>query len=129
MVRICKSCKLEKDISEFHIAGSYYYQGEKKKRYRGACKLCVNKKWRDRRNALLDEFITERKCKRCGYDKTVEALEFHHLDPNEKEFTIASRWTISRERLKEEIEKCVILCCLCHRELHAGIWNIDELGP
>lgn len=59
-------------------------------------------------------------CQKCGYDKCVEALEFHHLDKNEKEEKpsyIIMRW--SWERVKEELEKCILLCSNCHKEVHA----------
>ena len=63
------------------------------------------------------------KCQICGYDKCQEALEFHHLDPNEKSFQI-SGGTKSFESLKPEVDKCVLLCANCHRELHAGLVQI-----
>jgi len=60
------------------------------------------------------------KCKRCGYDKCLEALEFHHRDPSEKEFNVSSKGHCrSWERVKKEIEKCDLLCANCHREIHA----------
>ena len=60
------------------------------------------------------------RCSRCGYDKCVEALEFHHLDSSQKDFGISSRgYTRSWARVREEIEKCVLVCANCHRELHA----------
>lgn len=63
------------------------------------------------------------KCQICGYDKCQEALEFHHLDPNEKSFQI-SGGTKSFESLKPEVDKCVLLCANCHREVHAEITQI-----
>lgn len=60
------------------------------------------------------------KCQKCGYDKCNEALEFHHLDPSKKDFTISGQHK-SIELLKKEVDKCVLLCCRCHREVHAGI--------
>ena len=60
------------------------------------------------------------KCSNCGYDKCLDALDFHHLDPTKKDpksFEKNVAWSI----LKEEIKKCILLCSNCHRELHAGI--------
>jgi hypothetical protein len=66
------------------------------------------------------------KCEKCGYDKCVEALEFHHLDPNEKEFGISKTGnTYSWEKIKNEIDKCSLLCANCHREVHAEKLNVD----
>lgn len=59
------------------------------------------------------------KCSHCGYDKCIGALDIHHLDPNEKEFSISVDGnTRSLERVKREIDKCVLVCANCHRETH-----------
>lgn len=58
------------------------------------------------------------KCERCSYDRCLEALEFHHKEPGEKDFTIAHKLHWSLERLKKEVEKCHLLCANCHREVH-----------
>ena len=63
------------------------------------------------------------KCQICGYNRCQEALEFHHLDPQEKDFTI-SGGTKSFESLKPEVDKCMLLCANCHREIHAGLVKI-----
>lgn len=57
------------------------------------------------------------KCEKCGYNKCIEALEFHHNDPNEKDFAI-SRKSYSYDRLKNEVDKCILVCSNCHREIH-----------
>ena len=63
-----------------------------------------------------------KKCQRCGYDRCLEALEFHHLDPTQKDFNISSKgYTRSWKRVQEELEKCVMLCANCHREVHAEL--------
>lgn len=66
------------------------------------------------------------KCVRCGYDKCSGALEFHHIDASQKDFTISN----DRAKLEESIEeskKCILLCANCHRELHAEIFKITEV--
>jgi hypothetical protein len=51
-----------------------------------------------------------------------EALEFHHKEVSSKDFGIPAKgYTRSWARVKEEIEKCVLVCANCHREIHAGI--------
>ena len=57
------------------------------------------------------------KCEICGYDKNYSALEFHHLDPNEKDFTISKK-NSSWENIKKELDKCILICANCHREIH-----------
>lgn len=72
--------------------------------------------WRKRTKLKLIEYKGG-KCEKCGYDKCVAALEFHHLDPNEKDFTISGKsWSF--ERLKKEVDKCILICSNCHKEIH-----------
>lgn len=59
-------------------------------------------------------------CSICGYNKCLDALEFHHLnkyDKKESPAYIIMRWSF--ERAKEELDKCILLCSNCHREIHA----------
>ena len=58
------------------------------------------------------------KCSICGYDKCVAALEFHHLDSNEKEFKLSNGNTMSWDTYKKELEKCILVCSNCHAEIH-----------
>src|SRR5271165_3778751 len=60
------------------------------------------------------------KCEKCGYNKNVTALEFHHKNPNEKEKNLDSR-ILSNNKMNwilQEFEKCLVLCANCHREFH-----------
>ena len=75
------------------------------------------------RHALKKELIRRKggKCEKCGYDKCQAALTFHHLNPDEKEFTIADFTNSTNVKLDEafaEIEKCALLCSNCHQEFH-----------
>lgn len=78
--------------------------------------------YRQRVKKQMIEYKGE-KCEICGYNKCVEALEFHHLNPNEKDFNI-SGGTKSFKNLKPEIDKCILVCANCHREIHAGLIHI-----
>src|SRR5262245_22450654 len=61
------------------------------------------------------------RCSLCGYNRCAEALEFHHLDPEKKDFTISDRgYSQSWEKIKNELDKCIMLCANCHREVHAN---------
>jgi len=93
------------------------------------CRLCRSQrvsKWRkNNKTKLVAEFGG--KCVVCDYDKCVGNMVFHHTDPTKKDFTISSKGhTISYEKLKEEAKKCILLCCRCHGELHAGLISIPE---
>jgi hypothetical protein len=62
------------------------------------------------------------KCMRCGYSKSIWALDLHHLDESTKEFGLSARgMTRSWEKIKKEADKCILLCANCHREIHAGV--------
>ena len=66
------------------------------------------------------------KCVRCGYNKCLKALEFHHLDSSQKDFTISNDHFKLSEAV-EESKKCILLCSNCHKELHDNLWSVQEL--
>lgn len=68
------------------------------------------------------------KCAICGYDKCVQALEAHHIDPNQKEFSISTNANKAYDLISEELKKCVLLCANCHREYHAGLFDIELIS-
>lgn len=63
------------------------------------------------------------KCQICGYGNCLEALDFHHIHPEEKTFNFNKGQTKSWDVNIEELKKCVLLCSNCHREVHAGIYT------
>ncbi len=60
------------------------------------------------------------KCVICGYDACESAFDFHHVDALEKDFNISDRMT-SFEAIRSELDKTVLVCCRCHREIHDGL--------
>ena len=62
------------------------------------------------------------KCEKCGYEKNLAALCFHHKDPKEKERELGLSSLLvgkkSQEKIKKEIKKCLLLCSNCHMEIH-----------
>ena len=58
------------------------------------------------------------KCQICGYSKCTDALEFHHINPNEKDKDYFNMRGGLSPNLKTELDKCVLLCANCHREIH-----------
>lgn len=61
------------------------------------------------------------KCSICGYSRCVAALVFHHTDEN-KEFGISSKGLCkSWEKVKRELDKCILVCANCHAEIH---WRV-----
>lgn len=60
------------------------------------------------------------KCMGCGYDKNISALDFHHRNSNEKEFSLDMRILSNSKWINiiKEVDKCDLLCSNCHREKH-----------
>ena len=62
------------------------------------------------------------KCEICGYDRCLDVFEFHHKDLFKKDFGISEKgYTRSWKRVTEELDKCLMVCANCHRELHAKL--------
>ncbi|MCX5686832.1 MAG: hypothetical protein NTW09_05195 [Candidatus Omnitrophica bacterium] len=62
------------------------------------------------------------KCEVCGYNRCIDALEFHHKDLIDKKFGISEKgYTRSWKDVVKELGKCTIICANCHRELHAKL--------
>lgn len=73
----------------------------------------------------MKEKIVEMKggcCERCGYNKSIWALQFHHLDPKEKEFQLFKTCK-DFNKLKIEAAKCMLVCANCHAEIHEELYN------
>lgn len=60
------------------------------------------------------------KCEYCGYNKNYAALEFHHPNPDEKDFQLDIRTLSNRKwgAVMIEAKKCLLLCSNCHAEEH-----------
>nr|BDD44585.1 hypothetical protein 5 [bacterium] len=93
------------------------------------------RKYSDRRQYMLKTVYARRKkvrqmaveykggkCEVCGYQRCIDALEFHHRDLSKKEFGISEKgYTRSWKRVMAELDKCIMICANCHRELHAQL--------
>ena len=117
-MKICIKCDKELLFSNFYSNGQDY---KGKKKYKPTCKHCqeqvIKEKFKERINNLYGNL----NCKICGYDKCMEALEFHHINFLDKEYSISNMRTMSEEKLKNELDKGVYLCANCHRETHYGL--------
>lgn len=68
-------------------------------------------------------------CQYCGYKKCIGALEFHHIDPKQKDFSISKRKLCRDfEEIKTELDKCLLLCANCHREEHHKMRQLKKLA-
>lgn len=88
------------------------------------CKFCHNKNTIERGHNNKQKYILYKggKCEHCGYGRCTDALEFHHLDPLKKDPGFKSMRYWGLEKAKKELDKCLLLCSICHREKHAGFW-------
>lgn len=59
-------------------------------------------------------------CNNCGYNKCSAALVLHHINPEEKDFSISGLRASPKNigSIIEELKKCVLLCSNCHAEAH-----------
>jgi hypothetical protein len=112
--KICAICKIEKLISEFYIRPHKHGR-------RPVCKVCMNMFTVSRQRKFKKKCIDYKggKCECCGYNKCDSALEFHHINSEEKDFSISKyRLNSFTDVVKHELDKCQILCANCHREEH-----------
>ena len=85
------------------------------------------KTWRKRTKDRILQAMGK-KCVICGYDRCSDALQVHHLNPSEKDFTFARIRAnpITWAKIVEELRKCVLLCGNCHAEVHNGMTKIPD---
>lgn len=98
------------------------FTGRSDKRF--CCKKCQLKAAVPRHRRRLKQKAVEYKggkCLHCGYKKCIEALEFHHRDPSEKDFQFSDGKNRSWERVKIELDKCDMVCSNCHKEIHCTV--------
>jgi Homeodomain-like domain-containing protein len=92
------------------------------------CKRCAQERVAARRRKVKRILVAEAggRCRLCGYDRCVAALQFHHPDPCEKSFAVSHRGaTRSLGKAREEARKCVLLCANCHAEVEAGYRSLE----
>jgi len=96
------------------------YWRESKKIWQANCKKCHNKysveRWQSNKKRAVE--YKGGKCERCGYNKCIDALEFHHIDPSEKDKNFGNIKIRKWEDQKKELDKCICVCANCHREIH-----------
>ena len=122
--RHCKGCDQTLRLTEFANAG--VVKGVKY--YRHLCKKCYYLRKKGERDEIIKQYRAWKEtlaCDGCGYSKkthknfTSYALEFHHYN-SDKLFNISDGYTygLRLNKIMEEAEKCIVLCCRCHIEEH-----------
>lgn len=100
--------------SELKSRRDWYYRNREQEISKA---LERNKQRRDKRREWFKEFKSTLKCEKCGENHPA-VLDFHHLNPSEKDFSVSRSSDMSKKRVLEEIQKCMVLCSNCHRKLH-----------
>lgn len=92
------------------------------------CRQCRQEAVIQHRRRVKEILVREAggSCRLCGYDRCLAALQFHHVDPDLKEFGVARRGARSIERLRAETRKCILLCSNCHAEVENGMCSIPQ---
>lgn len=119
---------IDPDIKQCLICNSDFKPKDKNANQRTCCYNCMPEGHQLSRSEFIDLIRKQRggKCERCGYNNYQGALEFHHIDPSKKDFTVGDRDFKLKDCI-EETKKCVLICANCHREIHAGLWDIKEI--
>ncbi len=136
--KVCKDCGKEKLCS---WQSSFTQTG--KPEYRARCDECHKKylskirttdKYRLARNKRRKIALLKKKqkmvdylggkCIKCGYNKSLSALTFHHRNPEEKEFELGHIKDNNWNKVKRELDKCDLVCFNCHMEIHEKLNNL-----
>ena len=123
-IELCDKCGKEFSTNQFnkHYVDCLGIEDKEKKRkkYNKTRSESITA-FRRRRKILLVEYKGG-KCQKCGYNKSMWALEFHHLDPTKKDFNISGSNCKSLEIEKQEVDKCILVCSNCHSEIHENLY-------
>jgi len=135
------TCNETKEFSNFNKRG-LLKSGQP--RYQSSCRFCQNirnrehykdnkdaykSRSKERRATLRSErmkelfiYLESHSCIKCGETGPI-VLEFNHIDPSTKRGMISDLILGKKSLLLEEIAKCEILCCNCHRRVTAKQCN------
>jgi len=104
----CRECQREYGRAHYHKNKAKYRKRTKERR----------KKYKMEKKEYIAQLLKNSRCSICGYDD-IRALQFDHIDPALKKYNISDmisgkyHW-VSPRAMKEELEKCVIMCANCH---------------
>lgn len=89
------------------------------------------RRWIRRRRevrALLTRLRRAGACQLCGEPDPI-VLDFHHVDPASKRFTVGGRRCRTMSAVTAEVTKCCLICSNCHRRVNAGAVDATGLVP
>ncbi len=112
----CPVCKEFKTREEYHKAGkdSKYWQS--------SCKICQNQRTKEMARVVKQRAVEYKgdQCEKCQTSYPLCIYDFHHLNPQKKDFKISGSKVrnMSWELIQTELDKCALLCSNCHRLEH-----------
>lgn len=125
-LRACTSCKETFELTKANFYSNGYDKNGKQV-LKSKCKKCLDDHHKNRMKDIILNHFGKYECTSCGYNKCIRAIEFHHMDTTEKEVEVSQMNSYSKERIVSELEKCLMLCANCHREIHEGLIDKDEI--
>jgi Zn finger protein HypA/HybF involved in hydrogenase expression len=115
--------KINESCKKWYQDNREYIKAKQKERYYKSSDE-VKAEWalaKRNKNAKTRAFIKEYKnscsCKKCSESRNY-VLDFHHLDPLQKDFNLGDAVKYSLKKIENELEKCIVLCRNCHSEFH-----------
>lgn len=117
--KICNNCKKELPKEDFYKLSGKNYKEHWDCRS-SLCKKCSTRAVIQQRRDIKSQCVNYKgnKCADCGYTSDKHCVfDFHHLDPSQKEFSFGNKLP-KFEKLIPELDKCVLLCAVCHRLRH-----------
>lgn len=124
-VKYCKTCNIEKPLTAFYSNG---ISAVGLRRYKPSCIICENSSRKNKLFEFILEYLESKgktyHCDKCADTDERGFLDFHHINPEDKEFNIgdSNNQTMSYEtfisKIKPELDKCILLCPSCHRREH-----------
>jgi hypothetical protein len=67
------------------------------------------------------------KCTKCGFSENPASIQFHHVDPSTKKYSLFSKNLLRKDRY-EEAQKCILLCANCHLQEHTNKELLKKFG-
>ena len=136
LTKKCNKCQKELELDQFHKRNKKRKDGSINVTTQSICKTCSVKRRTEyyfanrdseisvkkKRESEIKEWFLDLKktysCSNCD-DSRWYVIDFHHVN-DDKEHNIAdlSNGKYSKQKIVEELAKCIPLCSNCHRELH-----------
>ena len=106
-----------------------YCEKEFTQRKKKGCVVCsscdtTKRRWESRKELLE---MMGGKCTKCGFRGNPASLQFHHVDPTQKKYSLYSKNLLRADRY-EEAKKCILLCANCHIEEHTNKELLKKFG-